>query len=264
MKFHIYSIVLIFVYSNIQAQTNLFPLFYKNDSSYLKQCTYIADELKLIEQFNNVHRFKNTSYLKLNKDSAEFKIYRLNGICLAGKGLYNIKDSIIYITTVLPDKDYYPKFENVGQSDLNRKLLIEVYTPDNERIQRFRIIIRGKNLYHEEKSDNGICEIDLHIFKRPISIEIRAFNDSNQKSFVSLEIPCNTIKTDKIKVYLTNIIWIRNRIEKFKVEKSGDSYCVTGPLQDKPKSKLKFNLKYGFYRIVSAHSYSRSITMCSE
>jgi hypothetical protein len=100
------------------------------------------------QQVDNMPCFyKNgSSYLKLNNDTAEFKICRgkLSFRYLQGKGSFYIKDSVIWIKTTLSDEEKYPKYEDIGHSAFNEKLSIEVFTHNNEKISVFDVIVRGE------------------------------------------------------------------------------------------------------------------------
>lgn len=64
----------------------------------------------------------------------------------------------------------------------------------------------------------------------------------------------------KTNMYLTDTVCLRNRKVKFRIERKGNLCCVRGPLKKKPK--LRFSLKFGFYKVITTHS--NEITMCRE
>ena len=232
---------------------------FKNDSSYLKLYQDSIAEFKIYKKtYPDTMLYQ--AYKRTHQDTAMY-FNMLQRYCqMEGKGTFYLKDSAIYINTALSDEEYYPKFENVGNSNFNGKLSLEVFSQDNKKIKEFDIIIRGKGYYDKKTYYDGVCEIDLLNVKKNGSIQVVVENNSIHKSYVGITIPLKSINTDKIKVYLTDIVWIRNKLLKFKIERKNNSFCVIGPIEE--HSKRRFNLKYGFHQIVRFNFFG--ITLCSE
>jgi hypothetical protein len=199
------------------------------------------------QQLNTHHLYKNGySYLKLNNDTAEFKIYNNKLTCnyMKGKGTFYIEDSVIYVKTTYAINENSARFENVGADILNGKLSIEVYDQNNNEISIFNISligVKGKKQYYTKKCENKICEIDLNETTKPLSVKINVLNDSTKKHLLPFDIPVKSIKTNKIHVYLTDVLFIEDKLVEFHLKKDKNNVFVIGPKNIYHEDKVKFN-----------------------
>ena len=215
MKKILNLVLILFTMQNLYSQQSDIPCFYERDSSYLI----------------------------LNKDTAEFKMYNIKyGIrYLKGKGTYYLKDSVIYIKTVFSESDNFTRFEDVGQSELKDKLSIEVFDENNTRVSEFSYGIVGKNIKKEynryrETNVGEISEIDLNKVKKPDYIWISVKSDHSLADEINgthfykdIQIPVKSIKTDKIKVYLTYDKLVYDTLVRFELGKDNKNIFVFGP-----------------------------------
>ena len=174
-------ILFLFTMQNLYSQQSDIPCFYKRDSSYLI----------------------------LNKDTAEFKMYNIKyGIrYLKGKGTYYLKDSVIYIKTVFAESDNFTRFEDIGQSELKDKLSVEVFDENNIIVSEFSYEIVGENIKKQynrcgETNEREIAEIDLTKVKKPNYICISVKSDHPLADEINgthfsrdIQIPVNSITT---------------------------------------------------------------------
>lgn len=215
MKKLMYFILLMLGIQNLHSQQSDIPCFYKKDSSYLI----------------------------LNKDTARFKMYNIKyGIrYLKGKGIYYLKDSVIYIKTVFAENDDFTRFEDVGQSELKDKLSVEVFDENNTRVSEFSYGIVGENIKnqynrYDETNVGEISEIDLTKVKKPDYIWVSIKSDHSLADEINgthfskdIQIPVKSIKTDKIKVYLTYDKLVYDTLVRFELGKDDRGIFVFGP-----------------------------------
>lgn len=220
-----------------QATTSL----YQNDSSYLKLNGDTAEFAIYKKLYTDTMEYR--LYKKTHQDTIRFfnRLQRYRHI--QGKGAFYVKDSVIYIQTIGNNKESYPKFEDVGDSELNEKLSIEVFDQNNNMFSTFYVRVEGvKNGIRYEKDSINTCEVNLSDIKKPVLVRVYPLNDSFQKCFFPLEIPVNLIKTNKIKVYLTNTLLVKDKLVKFHLKKEEHGVSVTGPqgIYKEKEEKRKF------------------------
>jgi len=186
---------------------------------------------------------KDSSYLILNKDIAEFKMYNIKYRIryVKGRGTYYLKDSVIYIKTILTEDDNLARFEDVGQFELKNKLSVEVFNENDTMVSTFIYEIVGENIKnrynrYREVYESGVSIIDLNRVRQPDYIWISAMSDNyladenNGTNYSrSISIPVKSIKTDKIKVFLTCDKLIYDTLVRFELGKDDLGIFVFGP-----------------------------------
>jgi hypothetical protein len=239
---------------------------FQNDSSYLKLHTNNIAEFKIHKKL-----YQDTAeyrvHKKLQQDTVQFFKRLQQYYHYEGKGSFYIKDSIIYINTTGDNKKSYPTFEDIGQSKFDGKLSIEVFDQNSNIFSTFYIYVKGKESKRYEKSDNNTCEVDLNKIKKPVSIRIYPYNNSVQRCFFSFEIPVKSIKTNKIRVYLTNILLVKDKLMKFQLKKDGHNVFVVGPKDISKEDKRRiikdiypcYNMSILLYAVKPPVRHSESI-----
>jgi len=252
MKKIIFSLLLLIFIQNLCSQQIVIPHF------FLKDC----------------------SYLILNEDTAEFRMHNVKyGIrYIKGKGTYYIKDKVIYISTIRTDDETFTRWEDVGQSELQDKISIEVFNENNIKISNFIYEIVGekfknKNNKYREVFDNELDGVDLNKVERPNYLWINAISDNyfddelNETNYSrSITIPIESIKTDKIIVYLKCDKLIYDKIVRFELGKDEQGFFVFGPkgiyIDESVKTKsyfLKRKKILAFYSNKKLKMYSNEL-----
>ena len=204
----------------------------------------------------------DSSYLILNNDTADFKMYNIKYRIryVKGRGTYYFKDSVIYINTIFTGDDNFTRFEDIGQSELKDKLSVEIFNENNVMASKFFYTIVGertKKQYNEYRGvyESGIGEIDLNRVRKPDYIWISIASDNyladeiNSTNYSrSIKISVRSIKTNKIKVYLTPDKIVYDTLVRFELGKDDHGIFVFGPKgiypPDEPvKSKFYFLMR---------------------
>ncbi len=232
MKSIILSILLFLVYNQLHSQQLEKYSIYRNDSSYLRLNQDNIAEFRILKKLHqDTMEYVEYSILKKkHQDTIQYfeKLQKYRHY--EGKGNFYIKDSVIYInTTKIKNKDY-PRFEDIGQSEFNGKLSIEVFDLNNNRYSTFYVRVETKkNWIRFVETDGNTCYIDLSKIRKPVSILIFPINDSVRKCFFPFEIPVQSIKTNKIKVYLTDLYVIKDKLIKFRLNKDENGIFIIAP-----------------------------------
>lgn len=186
-------------------------------------------------------RYSNdSSYLRLANDTAYFKTYKMKfgSKYYEGKGIYFLQDNIIYIKTGPEEPGKFTNYKEIGTSQLVDSLMIEVFDQNGARIPASEIQIRTRNdkLFIKSIQDEPEV-ISIKSYEYPIEIIVSgrdnsieyAIDPTPQKYYTSLLIPIDSIKTNRVEVYLTEVCHIYDKIVTFELKKDEKGLFVEGP-----------------------------------
>jgi len=146
---------------------------------------------------------------------------------------------------------------------------IGVYRNDSSYLKMYQDTAEFK-IYTKECQDT----MEYRIYKKENQDTIKFFNRLQRYHYIEGKGTFNIkdsiihinlmylkrIEGNKTNMNLIDTVWLKKGDVNFSIKKEGNSCCVRGPLKKKPK--LKFSLKFGYYKVIFTHS--NEITMCSE